>query len=63
MLEAWDNKDRWIAPIDFDDAEVESELEGGLGFARNSRHPDPADACDYMYARPYAGLPARGTDE
>lgn len=44
------------------DAEVESELEGGLGFARNSRRPDPADAYDYMYARPYAGLPARGTD-
>jgi pyruvate dehydrogenase E1 component alpha subunit len=45
------------------DAEVESELEGGLGFARNSRRPDPSAAYDFMYARDYAGLPARGVDE
>jgi TPP-dependent pyruvate/acetoin dehydrogenase alpha subunit len=44
------------------DAEVESELEGGLGFARNSRRPDPESAYDFMYARLYPGLPARGTD-
>ena len=44
------------------DGEVESELDGGLGFARNSRRPDAETAYDYMYARAYAGLPARGTD-
>ena len=45
------------------DAEIESELEGGLGFARNSRRPDPMAAYDFMYARTYAGLPARGVEE
>lgn len=45
------------------DGEVESELEGGLGFARNSRRPDAERAYDYMYARDYVGLPARGTDQ
>ena len=45
------------------EGEVESELDGGLGFARNSRRPDAADAYDCMYARDYAGLPARGTDQ
>jgi TPP-dependent pyruvate/acetoin dehydrogenase alpha subunit len=45
------------------DGDVESELDGGLGFARNSRRPDPSSAYDFMYARTYAGLPARGVDE
>jgi acetoin:2,6-dichlorophenolindophenol oxidoreductase subunit alpha len=45
------------------DGDVESDLEGGLGFARNSPRPDPASAYDYMYARAYAGLPARGAEE
>lgn len=44
------------------DAQVETELDGGLGFARNSRRPDPETAFDYMYAKTYPGLPARGVD-
>jgi pyruvate dehydrogenase E1 component alpha subunit len=44
------------------DAEVESELLGGLGFARNSKRPSPESAYDFMYSQTYPGLPARGVD-
>jgi TPP-dependent pyruvate/acetoin dehydrogenase alpha subunit len=44
------------------DRAVEVELDGGLGFARNSRRPDPKTAFDYMYAATYPGLPARGSE-
>ena len=44
------------------DRAVEAELDGGLGFARNSRRPDPESAFDFMYAATYPGLPARGSE-
>ena len=44
------------------DREVETEIDGGLGFARNSRRPEAASAYDFMYARTYPGLPARSVD-
>jgi pyruvate dehydrogenase E1 component alpha subunit len=42
------------------DGEIERELEGAIGFARNSRRPDPESALEHMYATTYPGLPARG---
>jgi acetoin:2,6-dichlorophenolindophenol oxidoreductase subunit alpha len=45
------------------DGEVENELEGGLGFARNSRRPDAAGAFDFMYSKTYPDFPASGVDQ
>ena len=42
------------------DAEVDTEIEGAIGFARNSRRPDPESVLDHMYAVTYPGLPAAG---
>ena len=42
------------------DAEIERELEGCIGFARNSRRPDADTALDYMYAVTYPNFPAWG---
>jgi pyruvate dehydrogenase E1 component alpha subunit len=42
-------------------AEVEALLEGAVAFARESPHPDPGDALDYVYAtgpRPRSGVAA-----
>ncbi len=41
------------------DAEVEELLDGAVAFARESPHPDPADALDFVYAsgpRPRRGV-------
>jgi acetoin:2,6-dichlorophenolindophenol oxidoreductase subunit alpha len=55
---------RWVAEDRTTvDGEVDGELDGGLGFARNSRRPDPASAHDFMYSRDYPGFPARGAEE
>lgn len=51
----WDTAGREAA-----DAAIETELEGAIGFARNSRRPDPSGAMDFMYATTYPGLPAAG---
>ena len=42
------------------DDEVERELEGAIGFARNSPRPRPETALDYMYAETYPDFPAPG---
>ena len=42
------------------DEEVERELEGAVGFARNSPRPRPESALDYMYADTYPDFPAPG---
>ena len=42
------------------DAEVEREIEGAIGFARNSPRPRAESALDYMYADTYPDFPARG---
>lgn len=42
------------------DEEVERELEGAIGFARNSPRPRPETALDYMYAETYPDFPAPG---
>ena len=42
------------------DEEVEREIEGAIGFARNSPRPRPETALDYMYARTYPDFPAPG---
>ena len=42
------------------DEEVERELEGAIGFARNSPRPRPETALDYMYAETYLDFPAPG---
>ena len=42
------------------DDEVELELEGAIGFARNSPRPRPETALDYMYAETYPDFPAPG---
>ncbi|MGI9332229.1 MAG: thiamine pyrophosphate-dependent dehydrogenase E1 component subunit alpha [Gammaproteobacteria bacterium] len=42
------------------DDEIEAELEGCIGFARNSRRPDADTALDYMYAVTYPDFPAKG---
>ena len=42
------------------DEEVERELEGAIGFARNSPRPQPETALDYMYAETYPDFPAPG---
>lgn len=44
------------------DAEIDRELEGCIGFARNSRRPDADTALDYMYAVTYPDFPAKGWD-
>ena len=45
------------------DDEVERELEGAIGFARNSPRPRPETALDYMYARTYPDFPAPGWEQ
>lgn len=42
------------------DAEVEREIEGAVGFARNSPRPRAETALHYMYADTYPDFPARG---
>ena len=42
------------------DDEVEREIEGAIGFARNSPRPRPETALDYMYAETYPDFPAPG---
>ena len=42
------------------DEEVERELEGAIGFARNSPRPRPETALDFMYAETYPDFPAPG---
>ena len=42
------------------DEDVERELEGAIGFARNSPRPRPETALDYMYAETYPDFPAPG---
>ena len=44
------------------DAEIERELEGAIGFARNSPRPRSECALDYMYAVTYPGFPAWGSE-
>jgi TPP-dependent pyruvate/acetoin dehydrogenase alpha subunit len=38
------------ADLDGIDAEVKTDLEEGIAFARASAEPDPATALDYIYA-------------
>ena len=45
------------------DEEVERELEGAIGFARNSPRPRPETALDYMYAKTYPDFPAPGWEQ
>ena len=45
------------------DEEVERELEGAIGFARNSPRPRPETAFDYMYAETYPDFPAPGWEQ
>ena len=45
------------------DEEVERELEGAIGFARNSPRPRPETALDYMYAETYPDFPAPGWEK
>ena len=45
------------------DEEVERELEGAIGFARNSPRPRPETALDYMYAETYPDFPAPGWEQ
>ena len=42
------------------DAEVEREIEGAVGFARNSPRPRAESALEYMYADTYPDFPAQG---
>lgn len=42
------------------DDEIEREIEGAVGFARNSPRPRAGTALDYMYADTYPGFPAPG---
>ena len=42
------------------DADVEREIEGAVGFARNSPRPRAESALDYMYAETYPDFPAPG---
>ena len=42
------------------DGEVEREIEGAVGFARNSPRPRADTALHYMYADTYPDFPARG---
>ena len=42
------------------DGEVEREIEGAVGFARNSPRPRAETALDYMYADTYPDFPAPG---
>ncbi|WP_287378468.1 thiamine pyrophosphate-dependent dehydrogenase E1 component subunit alpha [Mesorhizobium sp.] len=44
------------------DVEVAAEIERGVEFARNSPHPNPADALDCMYAVSYPNTPAWGVE-
>lgn len=52
---AWQPADRETI-----DAEIDSDLDGCIAFARNSRRPDAETALDYMYAVTYPDFPARG---
>ena len=45
------------------DDEIERELEGAIGFARNSPRPRPETALDYMYADTYPDFPAPGWEQ
>ena len=45
------------------DDEVERELEGAIGFARNSPRPRAETALDYMYAETYPDFPAPGWEQ
>ena len=45
------------------DDEVEREIEGAVGFARNSPRPRPETALDYMYAKTYPDFPAPGWEQ
>ena len=45
------------------DDEVERELEGAIGFARNSPRPRPESALEYMYAETYPDFPAPGWEQ
>ena len=45
------------------DAEVEREIEGAVGFARNSPRPRPESALDFMYAETYPDFPAPGWEQ
>ena len=45
------------------DDEIERELEGAIGFARNSPGPRPEAALDYMYADTYPDFPAPGWEQ
>ena len=45
------------------DDEVEREIEGAIGFARNSPRPRPETALDYMYAETYPDFPAPGWEQ
>ena len=42
------------------DDEIEREIEGAVGFARNSPRPRAETALDYMYADTYPDFPAPG---
>jgi TPP-dependent pyruvate/acetoin dehydrogenase alpha subunit len=56
-------EDRWtLKARAIVDREIETEIDGGLGFARNSLRPQAASAYDFMYSRTYPGLPAPGVD-
>ena len=43
------------------DRAVEALIEDAVAFARSSPPPSSEEALDHMYAAPYPGLPARGT--
>ena len=45
------------------DDEVEREIEGSVGFARNSPRPRPESALDFMYAKTYPNFPAPGWEQ
>ena len=42
------------------DGEIEREIEGAIGFARNSPRPRPESVLDFMYADTYPDFPAPG---
>ena len=45
------------------DDEVEREIEGAIGFARNSPRPRPESALDFMYTDTYPDFPAAGWEQ
>ena len=45
------------------DADVEREIEGAVGFARNSPRPRPESVLDFMYADTYPDFPAPGWEQ